>query len=115
MPEATSKLAVTASVVGMTDVGRVREHNEDSFLLHNCEDGHRAANGELVNVRLDKALLLVVCDGMGGAAAGEVASRMATERFVGELAAQDVGASTPDQVAAFMDHAVQRANTEIHD
>ena len=30
-----------AVVVGRTDVGRVREHNEDAFLVLSCSDGRR--------------------------------------------------------------------------
>ena len=51
----------------LTDVGRVREHNEDNFLV-------------------DKKLaLFVVCDGMGGHAAGEVASALAVRTVHEEI------------------------------
>jgi protein phosphatase len=70
-----------------TDVGRVRRGNEDNFLLldltsartwtgsdgpENPEDLRRFDIGE-------QGLVLVVSDGMGGALAGDVASRMAIE------------------------------------
>ncbi len=51
--------------IGHTDVGRVREHNEDAY----------AVNDELG--------LYVVADGMGGAAAGEVASAEAVDTVSG--------------------------------
>jgi serine/threonine protein phosphatase PrpC len=99
----------------MTDVGRVREHNEDCFLVMNRADGRRGGSGERFEAQLDGALLLVVCDGMGGAAAGEIASRMAADRMAAELGKADFGNSTPDQIASVMDHAVQQANQDIHD
>src|SRR2546428_227869 len=46
---------------GLTHVGRQRQHNEDSFLVE------------------DKAKLYLVADGMGGHAAGEIASRIAND------------------------------------
>lgn len=104
-----------ADVVGMTDVGRVREHNEDTFLVMNRADGRRGDNAERMDLPLDGALLLVVCDGMGGAAAGEIASRMAADRVATDLGKADFGNSSPDQIASLMDHAVQQANTDIHE
>jgi len=52
--------------------------------------------------------LIVVCDGMGGSNAGEVASRMAADTVVREFAA-----AAPGDTPAALSHAVQVANSEI--
>lgn len=54
-------------IVGSTDVGRVREHNEDNFAVH------------------ESLGLVVLADGMGGYQAGEVASEMAVNMILTEL------------------------------
>src|SRR5512141_2497485 len=70
-----------------SDVGRVRRGNEDNFLVLELSrettwtgsDGN-AAPKELSEFELgEKGLVLVVSDGMGGALAGDVASRMAVD------------------------------------
>jgi protein phosphatase len=55
---------------GVTDVGKVREKNEDSFITKKLGP---------------REYLFIVADGMGGHNAGEVASRMAVTNFVKEL------------------------------
>lgn len=65
---------------GRTDVGRIREHNEDNFLVADLTQG---ARGLMENIRThvvgQNGTLFAVCDGMGGAAAGEVASKLAVD------------------------------------
>lgn len=60
-----------------TDVGRVREHNEDSFLAVDLHTG-RALKGRAPS-GLGHGVLLAVCDGLGGAPGGDIASRVAVE------------------------------------
>ena len=65
-------------VFGRTDVGQVREHNEDNFLVGNLSTGGRGLMESDRDQRIGaRGTTLGVCDGMGGAAAGEVASQLA--------------------------------------
>jgi serine/threonine protein phosphatase PrpC len=58
----------------------VREHNEDNFVIANLTTGEPSDRDvSLVDAVGDGGLLFAVCDGMGGAAAGEVASQMAVD------------------------------------
>jgi serine/threonine protein phosphatase PrpC len=70
-----------------TDTGRQRNANEDSYLT--------------------RAPLFVVADGMGGAQAGEVASKAAAESFAGELPA-----TSPERV---LEETIEGANRTIHE
>lgn len=69
-------------IFGLTDVGHVRTHNEDSFLVAKLERSMRVyqssrpvSDGTKVKGP-PQGWLLMVADGMGGHAAGEVASAM---------------------------------------
>ena len=75
-----SKGDVVVHVFGKTDVGRTREHNEDSFLVADLTTGNATLQPEVRrHVVGDRGTMFMVADGMGGAAAGEIASAMATE------------------------------------
>ena len=66
-------------VFGQSDVGLVRENNEDSFLLMDLTGAEKIALADPVHLVGRKGSLFLVADGMGGAEAGEVASRMAVD------------------------------------
>ena len=60
---------------GSSDVGLVRQHNEDSYLYGNLESGERATPDMPGAIVVKGApAVMVVADGVGGAASGELAS-----------------------------------------
>ena len=104
-------------VFGKTDLGRVREHNEDRFLV---ADLSRRQASLLPPVREhevgEHGSLLVVADGMGGAAAGEVASAMATDTIYSHLLKTwtEEQEPTSQRFAYRLREAVEVANSHIH-
>lgn len=100
--------AISVEVASKTDVGRVREGNEDAMVTIDLRTG-------LLPTEVGShGVLLCVCDGMGGAAAGEVASRIATETLRDEMIS--TRASIPAaSVAARLVYSVEDANARIRD
>ena len=106
-----------------SDVGRVRRGNEDNFLLLDLSTGRAwtgsdgAENPEDMNsLNLgDKGLVLVVSDGMGGALAGDVASRMAIDSVRDVMVGDDGdGCDADASLVDCLKHATMQANRAIH-
>jgi len=104
---------ILVRVFGRTDVGQVRDHNEDNFLV---ADLTKASRGLMEADRLqtvgDRGTLLGVCDGMGGAAAGEVASQLAVDIIYQRMLSGE-SPSTHDELAARLVSAIEAAGTRI--
>jgi protein phosphatase len=109
--------SVRVSVFGKTDLGRTREHNEDTFLVADLSTGNASLQPEVRNHEIGpRGSLFMVADGMGGAAAGELASAMATDLIYRHMAtawASD-GTTTAARFAYHMKEAVELANAHIY-
>ena len=116
--EATeSQGEVVVSVFGRTDVGRTREHNEDAFVVADLTTNNATLQPEVRrHVLGPKGTLFMVADGMGGAAAGEIASAMAVEVVLGELREKWVGSDSGDtqEFVRALRRAMAAANMQIH-
>ncbi|MDP9035612.1 MAG: Stp1/IreP family PP2C-type Ser/Thr phosphatase [Myxococcota bacterium] len=63
-----------------TDVGQIREHNEDNFVIADLtRRTRRLPDADRSAIIGKDGALFAVCDGMGGAAAGEIASQLAVD------------------------------------
>lgn len=92
---------LTVKVGAKTDLGRVRENNEDKFDFLEPEDS---------DVLARKGSLYAVADGMGGHSAGQIASELALKNVIKAYYADPL----PD-VAGSLKNAVAEANSLIFD
>jgi protein phosphatase len=77
---------VVVHVFGKTDVGRTREHNEDAFIVADLTTNNATLQPEVRTHKVGgRGTLFMVADGMGGAAAGEIASAMAVDVVMREI------------------------------
>lgn len=85
---------------GLTDPGCVRKQNQDAYRIEQLDRG---------------TLLCVVCDGMGGAKSGNVASALAAEVFSEEVRRNWVPGMESDRIDQMLKNAVKLANFTVFD
>ena len=102
---------VNVRYYGHTDVGLVREHNEDNYLVADLAANHRGGAYRETAIR-GRGSIFAVCDGMGGAAAGEVASQMAVDTIY-EIMSSGPEPSDRDDFARRLVHSIEEAGHRI--
>ena len=85
---------------GITDSGCVRPQNQDAWKIEELDRN---------------SILCVVCDGMGGAKSGNVASNLAVEVFTQQVRDSWKSNMSPEEVDALLCNTVKLVNFTIHD
>lgn len=124
-----TELNIRIRVVGASDPGRERPENQDSFLITDLAETEiaKAAQGadrlhrgayEAREIELGTmGVLLMVADGMGGAASGRLAGRMATAHVLDSMTRQWVTerGPSPERFVSCLRTAVEASNALIHE
>ena len=85
---------------GLSETGKVRSQNQDAFRIEEL-DRH--------------TILAVVCDGMGGAKSGNIASKLAIDVFTEEVLCSYKPSMTQEQIEQLLQNAVKLANFTVYD
>jgi serine/threonine protein phosphatase PrpC len=89
VPAPTPRRALPITFAAATDVGRVRENNEDGLVVFDATMGQVVENAAYAQMEVGpRGVLFMISDGMGGANAGEIASELVLETTCAQLAAQ---------------------------
>ena len=88
------------NITAKTDVGTVRKQNQDSYAVGEIADGVSWA---------------VVCDGMGGAAGGAVASTMAVRMISDKISSVRREMLTESFIKSLLITSIENANTCIYE
>lgn len=109
--------SIQVDVFGKTDLGQTRDHNEDTFIVADLTRDKASLLPEVRHHDIgDRGSLFMVADGMGGAAAGELASAMAADLVHSHLASawRDDPDNSLEQFALRLREALEIANRRIH-
>ena len=87
------------NIGGKTDVGRKRSNNQDCFLIKELENN---------------LVLMVVCDGMGGAAGGSEASNLAAQVFAKQVE-ENINPKNTSEFLSVLEKAIDAANKSVSD
>ena len=85
---------------GLTDPGNLREQNQDSYAM--------------LSFSRDRSLM-IVCDGMGGAKSGNVASSLAVDVFTDEVRRCQKSGLAPERAAEILRGALELANKAVYE
>jgi len=100
---------IQVSVFARTDVGMHRSGNEDSFLVADLTAGKIGLGPDVSSHQLgERGSLMIVSDGMGGAAAGEIASEMAVTTLRESLSQMSASTEISEQLKAAAEIANER-------
>jgi serine/threonine protein phosphatase PrpC len=102
-------MTINLEVSGQTDVGKVRDKNEDAFIVADLTGGDLLGDRQVGQFEIkERGVLLAVSDGVGGHKAGEVASALVVESLRRSLAA-----GSDQQPDAQLEEATLRTNREV--
>jgi len=105
-------MPVNLTVYGQTDVGLVRPINEDAFVVADITGGSVLQEQRIARFEVgERGVLLAVSDGLGGHAAGEVASALVVESMRQSMAPRKSLAD--EQPDSLVKKATERANREV--
>jgi|GEM_PF-419308 len=110
-------MATTVNIEAKTDVGVVRDHNEDNFIASQSllTDTEFSIPNRGQKIKLDKhGAVLVVADGMGGLNAGEVASEVAVDTVKREFLQNATQySSNPNLAKTFIKETILKAHYAV--